>query len=131
MEWVDPTKGYPDDTLIEGVIKAVRHVAVCGIATHKSVPSMEAIHSEGLDHVEGRDWEMFRVSSEGTVAGHTYVWGVFVEGMGLFNVMVETRNTRELLDHERKVWSRKILGMYGSHTGNLSYTFPSGVEEEN
>ena len=92
---------------------------------------MEAIHSEGLDHVEGRDWEMFRVSSEGTVAGHPYVWGVFVEGMGLFNVMVETRNTRELLDHERKVWSRKILGMYGSHTGNLSYTFPSGVEEEN
>lgn len=126
--WIDPTKGYPDSTLIDGVGKIDRHIAVSIGSSHKSIGFMEPIHSDDLEHVDGLDWELFHASLEGTIDGVDYLWGMYVEGIGAFNIQVVKSHTRDLTDTERAAWSKKPLGMYGSHFGNLSYTLPSGVK---
>src|SRR6478735_10577978 len=129
-KWIDPTKGYPDSTLIEGVtpLAETTHIAVCIGATHKSLNYIEPIHSRDLERVAGLEWELFNAYYEGTINGVDYYWGMFVEGIGAFNVMVVKAHTREITDAERDAWSKKTLGMYGSHSGELSYTMPSGVK---
>lgn len=127
-KWIDPTKGYPDDTLIPGVKKVTyRHVAASIGATHKSVDFMEPRHEDGLERIDDLDWRIFGVSLEGTVDGVEYVWGMFVLGMGMFHVQIVKEHTRELTETERDAWSKKTLSMVGSHTGKTSYTMPSGV----
>ena len=54
--------------------------------------------------------------------GRAWVWGMFVEGIGAFNVMVAAEHVRDLTDAERAYYSGRTMGMYGSHSGNLSYT---------
>lgn len=80
-----------------------------------------------LDKVDDVDWDLFHVNYVGNIEGVTYYWGMFVLGLGAFNVMVPVAWTRDLLPHEREAWSKRVLGMYGSHSGNLSYTLQSGV----
>lgn len=107
-------------------VSPARHIAVSVGAVHQLM-HMKPIHSEGLERVNDLDWELFTVNYEGNIEGINYCWGMFVEGIGFFNVMVVKEFTRELTEQERKDWSKKTLGMYGSHSGELSYTFPSGV----
>jgi len=115
--------------LREGVSKYNNHLAV-KIAAHHKIGPMYPIHSRGLDHVDSFDWELFHASECGIVDGQEYVWGMFVEGIGAFAVMVPIEFTRELLPHEREHWSRVVLIMQGSHTGNVSGYFPSGVSAD-
>lgn len=122
--WIDPTLGYPDDTLIEGVSKiAVSYVAARTGSAHKALPWMEPIHSSGLEHIDGHDWELFTTQLRGIVNGRDWVWGQFVEGLGMIHVMVPADFIRELTPTEREYYSGRRFGMYGSHSGNLSYTF--------
>lgn len=122
--WIDPTLGYPDDTLIEGVWKLdkARYVAVRGAGAHKSMPWMEACHSSGLERVDGHSWELFTADKAGTVAGRDWLWGMFVEGIGAFNVMVPAAWSRDLTDAERAYYSGRRMGMYSGYGGDLSYT---------
>jgi hypothetical protein len=126
--WIDPTLGYRNDTLLPGITKRYHHVAVHTAGSHKSMPFMEVCHSNHLDHVDDRDWKLFAINYEGSVGGRDYVWGMFVCGIGAFNVMVPLENVRELLPHEREAWSKQTLGMYSGFGGDLSYTLPSGVK---
>jgi hypothetical protein len=51
---------------------------------------------------------------------------MFVEGLGFVDVMVPIENVRDLTQAEKAVFSNKIMGMYGSHSGKLSYTYSLG-----
>lgn len=128
LRWIDPTRGYPDDTLIEGVERiSPEYVAVTGRGYHKAIPEgTDVDHTSGLEHIDGKDWELFTVNKRGTVDGKSYVWGMFVEGLGMMDYMIEAENVRHLTEAERKHFSGMRMGMYGSHSGNLSYTFTLG-----
>ena len=126
--WIDPTLGYPSQELIPGVKKLAkaRHMAVRTGAAHKLLPWLKPCHSAHLVRVDGHEWEIFRADKENEV----YFWGMFVEGLGAFDVMFPKAFCRELLPEEREAWSKVVLGMYGSHSGKLSYTTPSGVRSD-
>jgi len=126
--WVSPTIEGDYSTMIDGVKAATGHVAVCKGAGHKAIPCMAPIHSAHLDRVDGLEWELFTVSHRGFVNGTEFVWGMFVEGLGMFNVMAPVEHIRELLPHEREAWSKVRLGMFGSHSDKMSYSLPSGVK---
>ena len=129
--WISPTIEYRNKFIpIEGVHKVEehKHVLVSTGATHKTIDFFNPINSNDIEKIDGKDWELFSVSHEGEIDGVKYYWGMFVEGLGWFNVQVVQEHCRELLPQEREVWSKKTLGMYGSHSGNLSYTLPSGIK---
>jgi hypothetical protein len=109
------------------VQKHNEHYATRG-ACHQLFPYMDPIHSKCLEKIDGHDWELFHASHRGTIDGQEYLWGMFVEGLGFFNVMVPIELSRPLTDAERETWSKVTLGMYGSHSGKFSYSFPSGVQ---
>lgn len=109
------------------VVEHSEHYAVRG-SCHKLLEHMESIHSEHLERVDGHEWELFHASHRGTIDGVEYLWGGFVEGLGMFHVMVPVELSRPLLPAEREAWSKVTLGMYGSHSGTLSYRMPSGVK---
>lgn len=123
--WIDPTVVSKTEKLKEGITKIDKHIAVRTGSAHKGLEYIKPIHSIHLEHVDGHDWEIFRADKE----SDKYYWGMYVEGIGAFNVMVPKEFTRELLPAERTAWSKMTPGMYGSHSLNLSYTFPSGVKE--
>lgn len=125
--WIDPMLDMDRLTYRPEVQKHNEHYATRG-ACHKIFTYMEPIHSKHLEKTDGHDWELFHASHRGTIDGVEYLWGMFVEGMGFFNVMVPVELSRPLTDAEREAWSKVTLGMYGSHSGNLSYTLPSGVQ---
>lgn len=103
------------------------HVAVRTEAVHK-LGVIAPIHSRGLERVDDHDWELFQVSYFGTVGETAYVWGNYVEGMGFINVQVPLDNVRFLSQEERRHWSSVVMGMHGSHSDKLSYTYSSGVD---
>lgn len=125
--WIDPVKRQGptcgDRDLLDGLFKDPGYVAVRTYATHKSIKIFTPIHSQHLEHTEGCDWELFSLCYRGSVDGVDYVWGEYVEGMGAFHVMVPAQFTRELTAAEREAWSGQTMGMYGSHSGKLSYSF--------
>ena len=134
----DPTV-FPEVWTPEGYLKCLpgvarvekgEHVAVKIASVHKSTPYYEVIHSKDLEHIGGHDWELFTVSHIGMIGDQVYIWGMFVEGLGAFNQMVPIHHMRKLLPQEREAWSKKRLGLYGSHSGNLSYTVDAGVKSE-
>jgi hypothetical protein len=134
--WVDPTVGKEgadpmrrnsDLDLKPCVVEKQGHVAVCTGSVHKGLGYIRPSPSAHLDRVANLDWELFSVSSIGVIDGQTYLWGMYVEGIGAFNVMVPKEFTRELLPHEREAWSKQRMGMYGSHSDKFSYTTGSGV----
>ena len=104
-----------------------RHVAVAHGAAHKCMKCMRPIHDANLDRVDGHAWELFAISHDGEVDGRKYLWGMFVLGIGAFNVMAPLENTRELTDDERDRCSKQRLQMVGSHTGNVAGEFGTGV----
>lgn len=122
MQWIDPTRGYPDDTLVNGVTKKNGYAAVTGQCYHKSFHP-KAIHSTDLEHVDDKDWELFHQSLTGVIEDKNYIWGMFVEGIGAVNVMVPSDQVRDLTSKEKRAWSGKNMSMVGSHTGKLSYDF--------
>ncbi|BAG41505.1 hypothetical protein [Ralstonia phage phiRSL1] len=124
--WIDPMLDSNKLTYRLGVERHGEHYAVRG-ACHKLLPYLTPCHSQYLEHTDGHDWELYRASHRGTVDGVEYLWGMFVEGLGMFNVMVPVELARPLTAAEREAWSKVKLGMYGSHSGKLSYTMPSGV----
>lgn len=126
--WCSPTNELPQNKFecIPGVEKHQQHYAVRTEAQHKMM-QMTPYHSKHLEKIDGHDWELFGTSHRGFVDGREYVWGMFVEGLGMFNVMVPVDYIRELLPAERDAWSKQGMVMVGSHTGKESYTMGSGV----
>jgi hypothetical protein len=124
--WIDPMLNMDKLVYRPEIQKHVEHYAVRG-ACHKLMSYLGGIHSAHLERIDDHDWELFHASHRGTIDGVDYLWGMFVEGLGLFNVMVPFELARPLTTAEREAWSKVQLGMYGSHSGNLSYTFQSGV----
>ena len=110
-------------TLAPGLSKCNKHVCVRTGVAHKSFSWMEPIPSKYIDMVDGHEWELFHAYAEDEM----YYWGMWVEGIGSFDVMAPKEFTRELLPHEREAWSKVTLGMYDSHSGEFSYSLPSGV----
>lgn len=135
LPWISPTEPHPTEQYKEQPIKGVTelkngytfHVGVRNGGAHKTFAHMPVYGDCKLDKVNDVDWDLFHVNFIGNVKGRTYYWGSFVLGLGAFNVMVPVEWTRDLLPHEREAWSKKVLGMYGSHSGELSYTLGSGV----
>lgn len=127
--WIDPTKGYPDDTLIEGVVEAPQrmYVLVSQGWTHKTIIFGKPITNRDIVKVNDLDWEIFHVYLIGHVKGRTYYWGMPLEGLGLMHCQFLADHCRDFLPAERELWANRRMGMYGSHTGNLSYTMPSGI----
>lgn len=122
MQWIDP------DEHKDKLIKYNGYAAVKGQCYHKTV-NTEAIHNDSLkiEHIDGENWEVFLVSHRLDLDGQTYYYGSFLEGIGMFNVMIPKENIRELTDGERETLAKANMGMYGCHTGNLSYTYGLGV----
>ena len=116
LKWHGPTSNAKEVS---------RYVAVRGIAEHK-IGSFDAIHTEGMQHINGDDWELFTVSSQ----DDKHVWGMFVEGIGAFDMMIPLENVRNLTEAERALFSNRVMGMYGSHSGKLSYTYTLGDMNE-
>jgi hypothetical protein len=122
--WIDPTLGYPDSTLREGVEKVESRVFAFKIGVaHKAIPWMTPCHEKGMEKIDGFDWEPVHINLKGTIDGQDYFWGMPVLGLGLMNVMVPAAHLRPFTDKEKKFWSGRKLGMFGSHSGDLSYTF--------
>lgn len=114
--WIDPDLHKPAQ------VKENKYLAVRREAAHKTVTLIKPCHSKGLEHIDGDDWELFHSNFTLEHVGITFYYGMFVEGMGWFNVMVAQENVRELTDAEKVEFSGKVYGMYGSTSGNLSYT---------
>lgn len=129
FKWVNPASDYGPLTYRPEINEHNRHYAVRG-ACHRIVDCMEIVPSKHLEKVDGYDWELFHSSHRGIIEGVEYLWGGFVEGLGFFHVMVPMELARELTAEEREKWSKVTLGMYGFHSGNLSYTMESGVSAE-
>jgi len=127
FKWIDPMLDMNTLTYRPEVQPHSEHYAVRA-ACHKIMEFMDGIHSKHFEKVDGHDWELFHASHRGTIDGVEYLWGMFVEGMGLFNVMVPVELSRPLLPAEREAWSKMTLGMYGSHSGKHSFNFHSGVK---
>lgn len=125
--WIDPLVDLSKMKYRADVKEHDQHYATRG-SCHKIMAYMQPFHSAHLERTDGHDWELFRASHRGTIDGVEYLWGMFVEGLGLFNVMVPVELSRSLTATEREAWSKVRLGMYGSHSGNLSYTLDSGVK---
>lgn len=116
--WVD----YSSYKYSEDYAKCNKYIAVRNEAAHKSIAFMKPIHSKGLEHIDGDDWELFHSDFTVKRDGKLFYYGMFVEGIGAINVMVAEENMRDLTPEEKKTFSGKTYGMYGSHSGNLSYT---------
>lgn len=128
FKWCSPTNELPRNRFecIPGVEKHAQHYAVRTESQHKMM-QLTPIHSKHLEKVDDHDWELFSAAYRGTVDGREYIWGMYVEGLGMFNVMVPVDFIRELLPAEREAWSKQGMVMVGSHTGKESYGFSSGV----
>lgn len=109
--------------------KCYATVAVTGEVVHKLM-NWTAHHSNNLDHIDGKDWEIFNVTHRGFHHNKQYVWGMFLEGIGAFNVMVPIENVRNLLDGERQYWNGRPMVMVGSHTGKESYGFAAHLGKD-
>ena len=109
--WIDPAT--------RNTVENTNYIAIKHGGAHKAIDWMTAIHSSGLEKIDGHDWELFHASCE----DDEYIWGMFVEGIGAFNVMIPKEFVRELTDAERALWSGRKMVMVGSHSGKPSYGF--------
>lgn len=116
MNWKSPT---PEAS------KYVGYVAVTGKTYHMTF-NMTAVHTEGMEHIDGKDWELFATSEH----DKDFIWGMFVEGLGAVNVMVPVEQVRHLTEAERKTFTNRKMTMYGSHSGKPSYDFSLGQVHE-
>lgn len=111
IQWKDPE--YSGTKAVQ--IKT-RYVCVKSPWFHKLYPGGTTVI--GNNDIEP-GWELATISRQSSDC----FWGMFVEGLGLFNCMFPKENVRELTEVEKKAWSGKRLGIYGSHSGKLSYCF--------
>lgn len=125
QKWIDPTLGYPDDTLVNGVVEHDHYYAVSGLGQHKVAKDYVIIHDNNMDKINGKDWELFRASCAGTIDGKEYVWGMMHLGLGLANMMFSVDQIRELTAGEKLKYENTSYGIYGSHSGEFSYSLPS------
>lgn len=114
MEWIDPEK-------TENVKECNKYILFSGQYAHKT-GIWDVIPNKNIEMIDEKEWEMFGVGYE----NDEYYWGMPVEGLGMVHCMCPKENCRELTKKERKYWSGKTMGMYGSHSGKLSYTFKLG-----
>jgi hypothetical protein len=112
MEWKSPESC--------GAKKVDRkYIAVRGKAYHQLFEEgRDVIHNMSpAPSADGVEWELATVSHE----NEEFYWGMFVEGLGFFHVMFPKEQTRPPTAEEAKYWSGRQMGMFGSHSGNLSY----------
>lgn len=105
MKWKEP-KDYKE---VNGYILVKKYY-------HKSMGECEAIPNS---HIKG-DYEIIHVDKETKDA----FYGMPLEGLGLVDCMCLKSDCRSFTDKEWEYWGEEhSFGMYGSHSGNLSYTF--------
>lgn len=110
MRYVEP-KNY----------KEVKGYVLCSRFTHKAFGTQKAISNSGI---EG-DYEIIAVNKETEEA----FYGTPLEGLGLIDCMVLKTDCRPFTDEELEYWSEKSIGIYGSNTGRLSYTYKINVND--
>lgn len=113
--WIDP------DTV--ETEKIDRFMLVKEGASHKSMAFYTISHSNDIEKIDDHSWQIYRASLTGVVDGRRYFWGMFVEGLGMFHMMVAEENMRDLTSVEKRAWSKRGLAMVGSHSGEHSYSF--------
>lgn len=114
--YVDP------DQFKDRQVEMKGYVAVKNEAAHVLARYLKPYHTDGLEKIDGCDWELFRTRFSIDVDGQTYYYGMFAEGLGFFDVMVAAENVRELTDGERSAFSNKGYAIVGFHSGKTSYT---------
>ena len=124
-KWIDPTLGYPSRTLVDGVEEHNHYYAVSGYGQHKIAEDYNIIHDDNMDRVDDKEWELFHASLRGTIDGKEYVWGMMLLGLGMVNMMFPVEQIREPSDVEKERYSKTSYGIYGSHSGEFSYSLPS------
>lgn len=116
--WIDPKDVSTETVDFYGAVKIA--------SSHKSVPFYRVCHSTHLEHIDGKDWELIRINLMAVVNGKRVYWGMFVEGLGLFNQMVVEENFRLLTDAEKAAYSGARMSMSGWHSGKHSFDFNLG-----
>ena len=82
------------------------------------------VNAVANDNIEG-DWEIIHISKETNNA----FYGMPLEGLGLLDCMCLKTDCRPFNEKELKYWNGPhTFGMYGSHTGNLSYEMDYELE---
>ena len=94
---------------------------LCTKYTHSFMGELEAIPNKGI---EG-NYEIIRVDKETS----TCFYGMPLEGMGLVDCMIKKSDCRPFTEKELKFWKLRTMGMYGSSSGKLSYTFEVSVND--
>ena len=107
--YVEP-KGYKE---VDGYV-------LCSKYSHK-LGNFKAIANSDI---EG-DWEIMRVSKETNEA----FYGMPVEGLGLVDCMILKKDCRAFKEQELKAWRERKMGMFGSHSGKLSYCYKIEVKD--
>ena len=101
MNYVEP-KDYKE---VDGYV-------LCSRYTHK-LGEFEAIRNADI---EG-NFEIMRVDKE----TKDCFYGMSIEGLGLIDCMILKSDCRAFKDSELEAWSKRRIGIYGSHSGKLSY----------
>ena len=108
MKWKEPINFKK----VDGCVLTKRYF-------HKCDGEIEAIPNS---HIEG-EYEIIQVYKETDDA----YYGMPLEGMGLADCMCLKEDCRPFTKKEQKYWGRShVFGMYGSNSGNLSYTYEVG-----
>lgn len=96
--------------------KEVEGWVLCKKYYHKSVGELEAIPNKNIED----DYEILIIGKETDKA----FYGMPLEGMGLIDCMALKSDCRPFTEEELKYWMKeRTFGMYGSHSGNLSYEY--------
>lgn len=112
MKWKEP-KNY----------KIVKGYVLCSKCFHTTNENGDynIIPNDGIKG----DYEIFRVDKE---TDDCY-YGMPLEGLGLFDCMLPKEFCRPFEEDELKFWQNKKMGMYGSHSGDLSYTYKISIND--
>lgn len=100
--------------------KEVRGFVLCTKYVHMSVGELEAIPNHDI---EG-DYEIMVVDKE----TEKYFYGMPFEGMGLVDCMIDKKDCRPFTEKELEAYKFVRMGMYGSHSGKLSYTYNASID---
>ena len=101
--------------------KEVNGYVLCKQYTHSFMGTMEAIPNRGIKD----GYEKLHVDKE----TDKYFYGMPVEGMGLVDCMILKSDCRPFTDEELEAWKKVKMGMYGSHSGKLDYTYDISVND--
>lgn len=102
--------------------KEVHGYVLCTKYVHAFVGELEAIANK---HIEG-NYEIMVVDKE----TDKYFYGMPFEGMGLVDCMIDKKDCRPFTQKELEAYKFVRMGMYGSHSGKLSYTFETSIDND-